>query len=124
VAYQSDESGRAEVYVVPFPEPGGKRQISSGGGFFPRWRRDGKDIFYVSPDNRLMAVTVEGKGTGFQVGAVQALFQLPMTGVQARYTYDVSADGQRFLLNTIPEQRAAAQTPLTLVINWPALLKK
>ena len=85
--------------VAPFPGPGGKWQVSSSGGTSPRWRRDGNEIFYVGPDKKLMAVAVNGKGSTFEVGAVRALFQTRLTAL--RYGYDVSADGQRFLINTL-----------------------
>jgi Tol biopolymer transport system component len=123
VAYQSNESGRAEVYVAPFPGPGGKWQVSTGGGILPRWRRDGKELFFAVPTGAMMmTASVNGEGTAFQVGAVQALFQVRSGG--PRYFYDVSADGQRFLLNALPEQATAAAAPLTLVVNWTAGLKK
>jgi hypothetical protein len=103
VAYSSNESGRSEIYVAPFPGPGGKWQVSTGGGAFPRWRGDGSEIFYLALDNKLMAATVNGKGAGMQVGAVRPLFN---SHVQAARTstnssYDVSADGQRFLINAV-----------------------
>jgi eukaryotic-like serine/threonine-protein kinase len=120
VAYQSDESGRIEVYVAPFPGPGGKWQISTAGGQRPRWRRDGNEIFYLSPDNRLMAAAVNGKGASFGVSAIKPLFQTRATGRNDRYA--VSADGQRFLINTAPEQSASA--PIMVVLNWTAGLKK
>jgi Tol biopolymer transport system component len=121
VAYQSNVSGRAEVYVAPFPGPGGQWQISTAGGSLPRWRRDGVEIFYLDPDNNLMAVAVNGKGGSFDVGAVKLLF-----GTHAaqggRYRYGVSADGQRFLINTVLQQSTSA--PITVVLNWTAGLKK
>jgi WD40 repeat protein len=120
VVYASDESGRREVYVAPFPGPGGKWQISTGGGANPRWRRDGTEIFYLSDDNKLMAATVNGKGTSFEVGTVKPLFQTRLTTL--RYEYGVSADGQRFLINAAPESVASA--PFTVVLNWTAGLKK
>ncbi len=120
VTYVSNESGRNEVYVAPFSGPGGKWQISTAGGSFPRWRHDGTEIFYVAPDNKLTAAAVNGKGSSFEVGAVKPLFQMRTTG--ARYEYAVSADGQRFLINTFPEQAASA--PITVVVNWTAGLKK
>jgi Tol biopolymer transport system component/predicted Ser/Thr protein kinase len=120
VAYFSDESGKNEVYVVPFPGPGGKWQVSTGGGQNPRWRQDSTEIFYVSPDNKLMAATVNGKGSSFEVGAIKPLFTTHPGG--PRDWYAVSPDGQRFLINTVPEQAAAA--PLTVVLNWTAGLKK
>jgi eukaryotic-like serine/threonine-protein kinase len=120
VAYFSFESGRPEVYVVPFPGPGGKWQVSTGGGNWPRWRRDGKEIFYLSPDNKIMAAEVKGNGSSFEVGAVRALFETRpyRTGGAA---FDVTADGQRFIINYTAEQPTAA---ITLVVNWPADLKK
>jgi serine/threonine protein kinase len=127
VVYTSDESGKDEVYVAPFPGPGGKRQISTAGGTFPRWRRDGKEIFYLSPDNKLMAAEVNGQGTTLQVGAARVLFDarpgaLTLTPLTFGYQYDVTADGQRFLVNTLVEQKASS--PITVVINWTAGLKK
>jgi Tol biopolymer transport system component len=122
VAYRSNESGRNEVYVVPFPGPGGKWQISTAGGDRPRWRRDGNEILYLAPDNKLMAATVKGEGASFEVSAVKALFQTRMV-LGGRYNYAVSADGQRFLVNTLPE-RAASAAPITVVLNWAAGLKK
>jgi len=127
IAYESDESGRREVYVAPFQgrseTPGSKWQISTTGGTQPRWRRDGKEIFYLAPDKRLMAAEVNGQGSAFEKGAVRSLFatRAPST-INPRSAYDVSPDGQRFLVNTLAEEDAAA--PITLVVNWPALLKK
>ena len=128
IAYSSDESGRYEVYVTPFPGPGGKWQVSTASGDWPRWRRDGKEIFYVAPaDNKLMAAAVNGRGSAFEVGAVRPLFETRVAGPpsvrpgQGRM-YDISPDGQRFLVNTVAEEAASA--PITLVVNWPALLKQ
>jgi Tol biopolymer transport system component len=120
VAYQSNESGRYEIYVAPFPGPGGKWQISTAGGGRLRWRPDGNEIFYLSPGNNLMAAALNGKGSSFEVGAVKPLFQTRATGLENRY--DVSADGQRFLVITAPEQATSA--PITVVLNWTAGLKK
>jgi Tol biopolymer transport system component len=121
VAYRSNESGVYEVYVAPFPGPGGKRQISTAGGNWPRWRGDGTEIFYFSLDNKVMVAAVNGKGSSFEVGAVKPLFDAHVfTGL--RYPYDVTADGQRFLLSTVPGQSSAA--PITVVVNWTAGLKK
>jgi Tol biopolymer transport system component/predicted Ser/Thr protein kinase len=121
VAYQSSESGHMEIYAAPFPGPGGKRQISIAGGNTPRWRSNGKEIFYVRPDGMLMAAEVSEKGAGLDVGAVRSL-NIPVVRITRIYTYDVSTDGQRILALTEPEHATAA--PLTLVQNWPALLKK
>ena len=121
VAYRSNESGRFEVYVTPFPGPGGKWQISTAGGSFPRWRRDGKEIFYVTPDTKLMAAAVSSRGSAFEVGALQLLFETSVR-LDGDYPYDVSADGQRFVVNTLVKDTTAA--PITVVVNWTAALKK
>jgi Tol biopolymer transport system component len=120
IAYASNESGRNEVYVAPFPGPGGKRQVSTAGGNYPRWRGDGNEIFYLAPDNKLMAAAVNGRGTSFEVGAVRPLFDTRQAGV--RYAYDVTADGQRFLVNTAVEEADAA--PITVVVNWTAGMRR
>jgi hypothetical protein len=121
----SNESQRNEIYVTPFPPPvsgpGGKRQVSTAGGSLPRWRQDGKEIFYLGPDRQLMAAEIEAKGGILEVGQVRPLFSA--TGMtQANPLYDVSADGQHFLVRTFPEQKSG--DPLTLVQNWTAGLKK
>ncbi len=121
VAYRSNESGRSEVYVAPFPGPGGKWQISTTGGDRPRWRRDGGEIFYIAPDNILMAATVNGKGASFEVSSVKPLFATRVVP-GSRYQYAVAGSGQRFLINTAPEPTASA--PITVVLNWTAGLKK
>jgi hypothetical protein len=101
--------------------PVGKWQVSAAGGDWPRWRRDGKEIFYLGPDNKLTAATVNGQGSPFEVGPVRQLFDTRAM-LNHRSTYDVSPDGQRFLVNTLAEE--AIPAPITLVVNWPALLKK
>jgi Tol biopolymer transport system component len=118
VAYGSNESGRMEVYVAPFPGPGPRRQISSNGGSWPRWRADGKEIFYEH-DGSLLAAVVAIQGASVEVSSVRSL-GIPVSA--PNYKYDVSADGQRFLVATPREQKSSA--PLTLVQNWTALLKK
>ncbi len=121
IAYDSGESGRREVYVVPFPEPGAKRQISSAGGGRPRWRADGKELFYLTLDGQLAAVNVAARGGTLESGEPQLLFSLRMLlAGSPDYTYDVSADGQR-ILAAIPR---SSSDGLTIVQNWPALLKK
>jgi Tol biopolymer transport system component len=118
IAYESDESGHFEIYVAPFPGPGSKRQISTSGGRFPRWRADGKEIFYLATDLRLTVAEVAIKGNQIQTGEVHPLFALPMNGAGQ---YDASADGQRILAIT---PRQSASEPLTIIQNWPAGLKK
>ena len=121
LAYQSNESGRSEIYVQTFPEPGRKVRVSQSGGQFPRWRRDGKELYYIGADDQLMAVPVT-TGTSFTAGAPVALFAVGDYGRrQNRYVYDVSADGQKVLLLRPLD---TATRPLTVVQNWTALLKK
>ena len=119
LAYSSDESGTWEVYVTAFPGPGGRWQVSNGGGVQPVWSRSGKEIFFLAADRKLMAAPCE-TGPVFSVGPPKALFQ-----TLARYTgnvaYDVAPDG-RFLVNTLVG--ASAAPPITVVTNWDAALKK
>jgi hypothetical protein len=122
IAYVSDESKQSEVYVRPFSRQSrdGKWQISTAGGTRPRWRRDGKELFYLSSDNKLMAVAINATASTIEVGDVRPLFQtLPSIGAN---NYDVSADGQRFIVMSIVEGQAASS--ITLVVNWPEELKK
>src|SRR5262249_7541181 len=120
VAYFSAESGSVELYVASFPGPGGKRQVSTSGALTPaKWRNDGKEIFYLAPDDKLMAAEVNGQGAILEVGAVRALFGIRRGG--PGYVYDVTPDGQRFVINTAVEQKESA--PITLVVNWTADLK-
>jgi len=125
VAYVSDESGKPEVYVQSFPTPSGKWQVSTEGGNQPRWRRDGRELFYVSPDRKLMAVPVR-LGSTFEAGAPAALFEAninPAAGSAGiGHQYDVTADGQRFLLNLEPRETSTA--PLTVVLNWQAGIRR
>jgi eukaryotic-like serine/threonine-protein kinase len=122
VAYASNESGRLEVYVMPFGGGTGKWQVSTTGGLQPVWRRDGKELFYWSQDNTLVAVPITLKPDGIEVGAAHPLFRFnnPVGMVGIISPYDVSADGQRFVLITTPEQ---TPRPITLVTNWTAELK-
>jgi dipeptidyl aminopeptidase/acylaminoacyl peptidase len=119
VSYVSDESGREEVYVTPFPEAGRVWQVSQNGGTEPRWRRDGKEMFFFTPENRLVAVDVGTEGDSFEVGEYHPLFQARLMGVGFRY--DVSRDGQRFLVNAgIPDELS----PISIVTSWTSELKK
>jgi serine/threonine protein kinase len=125
IAYISDESGRYEVYIQSFPKPGAKWQVSTGGGVQPRWRRDGKELFFVSPDRKLMAVDVKGDST-LQVGAAHTLFETHIFGGSNvtqgwRQQYDVAADGQQFLMSVETE---GSTPPINIVLNWTAGLKK
>ncbi len=121
VAYLSNESGRDEIYVQTFPEPGGKWQVSNGGGSDPSWRGDGKEIYYRSPDQKLMAVEVR-PGADFQAGVPQALFPIRIRVGNPRNKYAPSIDGQRFIV-AAPLGRDA-MSPTTIVLNWPAGMGK
>ena len=117
VSYVSDESGASQVYVQSFPQPGVSSQVSVAGGSQPRWRRDGKELFYLAADRKLMAVQVRTAPT-FQAGVPAALFELPNAGSQ----YDVTADGQHFIITRGLRERPPS--PITVVLNWTATLKK
>jgi Tol biopolymer transport system component len=119
VAYQSDETGRYEVYIAAFPEPRAKFQISTGGGQYPEWGAGGREIFYVAPDNKLMAVGLTITAEAVRPSAPRGLFTLPIID-NGWSPYD-TIDGQRFLVRAVPQQ---ASPPLTVIVNWPALLKK
>ncbi|HXH48529.1 MAG TPA: protein kinase, partial [Terriglobia bacterium] len=122
VAYVSDESGSYEVYLSPFPPGGGKWQVSQGGGVQPQWRHDGSALYYLAPGGKLMEASVKEKGSVVEIGAPHELFQKPFSRLGlVRPSYVVTPEGKRFLVNVASE---AASAPLTLVTNWPALLKK
>ena len=123
VAYMSDESGRFEVYVAPFPKATGRVQVSTEGGGYPTWRGDGREIFYSTDDGSIMAAEVEATDARFRVGAVRRLFQanLHREGTYRR-KYDVTADGQKFLVIEVAESEA--KPVIMLDSNWPARLPK
>ena len=117
VAYSSNESGRWEVYVTSFPEAHGKWQVSNAGGDQPRWRNDGKELFYLAPDSKMMALPVK-TGTNFDAGTPTALFQAnprELVATSEQFSYDVSQDGQKFLINT---QLKTGMAPMSVVLNW------
>lgn len=119
IAYISNESGQSEIYVIPFPPNpnGGRWMISRGGGVQPRWRRDGKELFYISPDGRLMAVPVTITGV-FHAGTPQPLFDAEMvdTGIRTGpLSWDVAPDGKRFLIITDKSQETGS---LNVILNW------
>ncbi|MGE3404391.1 MAG: protein kinase [Vicinamibacterales bacterium] len=118
VAYYSAESGRSEIYVVPFPQASRKWQVSTRGGSFVRWRGDGRELFYISRDNRLMAVDIDTSGGTPRLGAERALFDARPVG--PRYFYDVSPDGERVLVNT--SRDGSATSSISLVQHWSAAL--
>jgi hypothetical protein len=129
VAYTSNESGRNEVYVRPFPVPsGGKWMISKDGGFQPRWRRNGKELFYVSAEAMLMEVDVSLSPV-FKAGIPKALFPVSFSGSSdiIGTGYDVTTDGQRFLIEKVTTGAgpgAPVSPVLTVVVNWESGLKK
>ena len=124
VAFASDESGRFEVYVRPFPAASGQTPISIAGGTQPEWRRDGKELVYISAAGKLTAVPVTTDGATFSAGAPHALFDVDVPEPNEPYPthYAVTADGQRFLVNTVVDQ--PTRPALTVILNWTAGLKK
>ena len=115
IAYQSSESGRYEIYVRPFPGPGGRWQVSTSGGISPRWRADGKELYYLAPDAKLMAVPVSAHGAAFTARAPEPLFSTHITPGVFKPQYAVARDG-RFLINT--ELETASSEPIHLLLNW------
>ena len=124
LAYTSDLSGRFEVYVQSFPKPGVRIQVSPGGGHSPRWRRDGKELFYLTPNGTLTAVPVRA-GEPPECGAPVALFQFNTVsqGSVPRLLpeYDVTSDGQRSIVSVVVRRNDAS---IHVLLNWPALLTK
>jgi eukaryotic-like serine/threonine-protein kinase len=124
MAYASNETGSMEIYVSPFPGANGKWQVSSAGGQEPRWRQDGKELFYLSPDGKMTAVPAK-MGASFEAASPVALFQTHRrqpVSVQDVFSYDVSADGQRFLIITKMDEANAA--PLSVLLNWTSEMEK
>jgi Tol biopolymer transport system component len=120
IAYNSNESGRHEVYVQEFPEPRSKWQISTAGGREAFWRADGREMFYLAPDSRVMAVPIDA-GATFSAGTPQPLFQARLQLIVARTHYRPSPDGQRFL--TLAPLGRESILPMTIVVNWAASLR-
>jgi eukaryotic-like serine/threonine-protein kinase len=127
IAYVSDESGRAEIYIQPFPLSAsgtGKVTVSTGGGMMPRWQRDGKKLFFVTMSGDVMAVDVTD-GPSLKVGIPKRLFNAPILNINPNYfTWDVAPDGKRFLVESSVGQEKTPPSPLTVVLNWQAELKK
>jgi eukaryotic-like serine/threonine-protein kinase len=121
VAYTSDESRRGEVYVQAFPQPDGSWQISVGGGVDAQWRGDGKELFYISPEGKLMAVAVKAGAGSFAAGIPKALFAARFSS-GGRNRFVVTDDGQQFLIITRTED--ANPAPINVVINWAAEVKR
>jgi Tol biopolymer transport system component len=125
IAYSTNETGTWEIFVSPFPGGNGKWQVSRGGGEEPRWRRDGKELFFLSAEGRIMAVPVKLMESNFESGSPVALFQAhlrqPISAMDV-VSYDVSADGQRFLVNTKMQESNPA--PMSIILNWRSELDK
>lgn len=119
ITYESDESGMSQVYVAPFPGPGGRWQVSTDGGSQPLWRQN--EIFFLR-DGKVWAAEVDEKGSGLQLGRAHVLFSAPVQGNPGHW-YDVSRDGKRFVIN-VASQPQGPEQPLSLVVNWTAGLKK
>jgi dipeptidyl aminopeptidase/acylaminoacyl peptidase len=122
VAYESDESGKKEIYVQTFPPSGAKWQVSVSGGSQPRWRRDGKELFYLSGDRKVTSVDVSTDGATFTHGTPRTRFDTPILKGEDHPgdQYVVTADG-RLLVNTLPEEQA--NSPISVMVNWTAVLK-
>ena len=122
VAYQSNESGPMEIYIAPFPGPGGKRPVSRAGGTSPRWPAKGNEIFYVGGDNALTAVPVNARGATLEIGEAHRLFEFPYTGIGV--IYDVSAKDRILAILPPEESGKTVNEALKFVQNWTAELKK
>jgi Tol biopolymer transport system component len=118
LALSSNQSGRPEIYVIGFPNVGQMRQISTTGGTQPRWRRDGRELFYLSSDGKLTSVSVRAQGDAIDFGLPVPLFSVP---VPDSFQYDVAPDGNRFIVNSA---RQVVSAPVSVILNWPTLLKK
>ncbi len=118
VAYTSDESGRDEVYVQAFPEPRGKFQISTGGGWYPEWSPDGRELYFISSDGNLMAAELKVGADSVAASTPRELFALAPAG--ALQPYAVAPDGKRFLV----QKPVGGSQPLEVIVNWTALLKQ
>ena len=121
IAYTSNESGPWEVYVRSFPDSGGKWQVSTNGGGQPQWRRDGRELFYLSADRKVMSVEVRGSGPTFDAGTPKELFTLHIQSVGLlgpRNFYAAARDGQRFLVVSVSGDPTAS--PTKVVLNWTA----
>jgi len=122
IAYRSNQSGMREIYIGPFPGPGGPRQVSTRGGIQPRWSRDGRELFYIEPDNRLMSVPISDTQT-MEFGPATLLFTARFGNLNnAQMAYDVTSDGQRFIVDI--DENESEVRPITIVQNWMTLLKR
>jgi Tol biopolymer transport system component len=128
LAYVTDQSGRDEVWIATFPSGETRRQVSTAGGTAPQWGRGGNELFYLSPDRHLMAVSIAGGLEGHDVGAAHALFQMPNLVTEGRMliptsnNYVAAPNGDRFLAAV--SARDPNLPPISIVVNWPALVKR
>ena len=119
VAYNSNQSGRHEVYVQDFPEPQERWQISSSGGAEPYWRADGRELYFRTPDGKVQAVPIKTTPR-FEAGNPEPLFQGRFPGLSSRGRFEPTPDGQRFLV--LYSMSRETLTPTTVVLNWTSLL--
>lgn len=117
IAYVSNESGRVNIYVQPYPLTGEKWQVSLAGGFYPRWRKDGKELFYTTVEGKLMSVDIE-PGPKFESSVPRQLFQTAIKFTADGWSVAPSGDGQKFLVNAYASANNSA--PMMIVLNWPA----
>ena len=122
IAYMSNEGGQRDVYVQSFPGPGARSQVSKDGGTHPVWRADGRELFYLAADGTMMAVPVAA-GHSFEAGLPRALFSSNVWRLTVNQVYAVTKDGQRFLVNAMPQKPSDA-APLTVVLNWTAAITR
>ena len=120
LAYASDETGSFEIYVQAFPTPAAPHRVSTGGGSEPQWRGDGRELFYLGTDGKVMRVDIRLGEAAFESGEPRPLFQARVAGI-ARNHYVAARDGSRFLINTIPEPTLA--TSITVALNWTTVLQ-
>jgi Tol biopolymer transport system component/DNA-binding winged helix-turn-helix (wHTH) protein len=119
LAYSSNESGKDEVYVRPFPRPGGKSQISTGGGSYPLWSRDGRKLFFLTPDLLIMVTSYTAKGDSFAAGKPQVWAQKNLTFLGGNYPYDLAPDGKRFAVVLNPGGTEVRPTDsVTVLLNF------
>lgn len=124
LAYQSDETGSFEVYVRPFPGPGGRRLISGGGGRYPLWSRDGRQLFYQTNDGRVMAVDYTAKGDSFTAGTPRLWTEPRLPFFPYGYSYDITPDGKRLAAIVNDEAAEVLPTHLTFLLNFGDELRR
>jgi Tol biopolymer transport system component len=123
IAYTSDEPGESEVFVQGRAAGEFKWQVSNGGGNFPRWRRDGKELYYRALDGNLMSIPVRANANGLEFGKATTLFRIVEPMGTFAYPYDAAPDGQR-ILTLVPSGGGRSLPPLTLLVNWETGLKQ